>query len=156
MSQSGLKIGWGQEQARCIFPNLSNSLTHTYVQFIFTAALRDRRFTPITLPELPYLRVSVSLLVDFETCENCYDWEVGKHGIIVEFRVGDGGYNATYLPEVAKEHEMTKESAVSSLVRKAGYRGKVDEKLLKSIKTTRYQSSKAKVTHDEWRATALA
>ena len=51
---------------------------------------------------------------------------------------------------------MTKEVAVESLVRKAGYRGKVDSKILTNIKTTRYQSSKAKVTHDEWRAAAAA
>ena len=57
---------------------------------------------------------------------------------------------------MASEHGMTKEVAVESLVRKAGYRGKVDSKILTNIKTTRYQSSKAKVTHDEWRAAAAA
>mmetsp|Transcript_8315 Transcript_8315/g.17283 ORF Transcript_8315/g.17283 Transcript_8315/m.17283 type:complete len:184 (+) Transcript_8315:1-552(+) len=126
-------------------------------QYALHSALQDRRFKPITLDELPMLRVGVSLLIQFEECEKgCYDWEVGRHGIIIEFANGGRNYNATYLPEVASEHGMTKEVAVESLVRKAGYRGKVDAKLLSSIKTTRYQSSKAKVTHDEWRATALA
>ncbi|GMH90845.1 hypothetical protein TL16_g11884, partial [Triparma laevis f. inornata] len=119
-----------------------------------TSALRDRRFSPIELSELPTLRCSVSLLVEYEDCNDCYDWIVGTHGIIISFQNSRcQTFSATYLPEVALEHNMTKEYAVESLVRKAGYNKPITQSLLSSIKTTRYQSSKCKVTYDEWRST---
>ena len=75
-------------------------------QYALHSALQDRRFKPITLEELPTLRVGVSLLIQFEECEKgCYDWEVGRHGIIIEFANGGRNYNATYLPEVSGERE---------------------------------------------------
>jgi hypothetical protein len=40
------------------------------------SALKDSRFTPITLAELPHLSVHVSLLVRFEDCADYLDWEV--------------------------------------------------------------------------------
>ncbi|KAL0299137.1 UNVERIFIED_CONTAM: hypothetical protein Sradi_6573500, partial [Sesamum radiatum] len=91
-------------------------------------ALRDRRFPPIQAKELPYLECTVSILTNYETARNYLDWEVGKHGIIIEFT--DPDYNtrrsATYLPEVAA-HE--------------GYSGTITEQLRKRIQLTRYQST---------------
>ncbi len=49
------------------------------------AAFNDTRFSPIELNEIPYLHVGVSLLTNFEPANNCLDWEVGKHGIEIEF-----------------------------------------------------------------------
>jgi len=73
--------------------------------YALTAALRDRRFNPIQPAELSELRVGVSLLVNYETCENVYDWEVGVHGIIITFidAIETSEYTATFLPEVAQE-----------------------------------------------------
>ena len=46
----------------------------------------------------------MSLLQHFETIENVYDWEVGKHGIEIEFLDANGKmYRGTYLPHVASE-----------------------------------------------------
>lgn len=48
--------------------------------------------------------MSVSILRHFEEGNNYLDWEVGKHGIRIEF-YSEKGYkqSATYLPEVALE-----------------------------------------------------
>ena len=73
-------------------------------EYALLAALKDRRFDPIRPEELPYLRVGVSLLVNYELCDHIYDWEVGVHGILIKFTVNPNAeYSATYLPEVAKE-----------------------------------------------------
>ena len=128
----------------CIGTLSPSKLAESIPQYVLTSALRDSRFNAIAQAEMPSLRVSVSLLVKFEECADCYDWEIGKHGLIVNFL---RGYSATYLPEVAREHNMTKQYAVESLIKKAGYNGKVDEK---DLRCTRYQSSKCTVTYDEW------
>jgi len=47
--------------------------------------LNDTRFSPISAKEVPDLQVGVSLLVNFESAENPLDWEVGKHGIEIDF-----------------------------------------------------------------------
>lgn len=68
------------------------------------SALKDTRFNPITKEELPKLYVSVSILRHFEEASGHLDWEIGKHGIRIEF-YSEKGYkqSATYLPEVALE-----------------------------------------------------
>ncbi|XP_027365408.1 uncharacterized protein At2g38710 isoform X2 [Abrus precatorius] len=106
-------------------------------------ALRDRRFPPIQAKELPFLECTVSILTDYETANDYLDWEVGMHGIIIEFT--DPDYNtrrsATYLPEVAANEGWTKIEAIDSLIRKAGYNGPITESLRKSIQLTKYQST---------------
>lgn len=76
-------------------------------EYALLAALKDKRFDPIVLQELPNLRVGVSLLVQYEPCQDVYDWQVGVHGILIKFTTTTGGggeeYSATFLPEVAKE-----------------------------------------------------
>ncbi|KAE8037765.1 hypothetical protein FH972_010328 [Carpinus fangiana] len=80
-------------------------------------ALRDRRFPPIQAKELPYLECTVSILTDYETANHYLDWEVGKHGIIIEFTDPDNNTrrSATYLPEVAA-HEGAEQWADSGAV----------------------------------------
>ena len=51
------------------------------------AAINDSRFPPMTIEEMDEnLRVEVSLLSDFEQITDAFDWEVGKHGIEIEFK----------------------------------------------------------------------
>lgn len=139
----------------CIGTLSPSDLTSSLPSYVMTSALRDHRFNPISLSELPSLRCSVSLLVDYEDCSDCYDWVVGTHGIIINFQNSRcQTFSATYLPEVALEHNMTKEYAVESLIRKSGYNETITKSLLESIKTTRYQSSKCKVAYAEWKQTA--
>ncbi|KAF5177939.1 Ammecr1 family, partial [Thalictrum thalictroides] len=106
-------------------------------------ALRDRRFPPIQPKEVPLLECTVSILTHYENALNYLDWEVGKHGIIIEFTDPDYNVrrNATYLPEVAAHEGWTKLEAIDSLMRKSGFNGTITESLRKRIRLTRYQST---------------
>jgi len=107
------------------------------------SALRDRRFPPIQSKELPTLECTVSILTDYETAEGYLDWEVGKHGLIIEFT--DPDYNirrsATYLPEVASHEGWGHIETIDTLMKKAGYHGSITESLRKKLRVTRYQST---------------
>lgn len=110
--------------------------------YALTSALRDRRFPPIQVKEMQFLECTVSLLTNFETASHYLDWEIGKHGMILEFTDPDGyRRSATYLPEVAAQEGWTKSETVDSLVRKSGYIGQITESMRRRFHITRYQSS---------------
>ena len=68
------------------------------------SAFKDSRFDPINRDEYSKLHVSVSILRHFEDGCDYLDWEVGTHGIRIEFTNEKGNKRtATYLPEVAPE-----------------------------------------------------
>jgi uncharacterized protein (TIGR00296 family) len=137
----------------CIGTLAKRNLQHALSEFAITSALHDRRFDPISIHELPMLRVGVSLLVKYEVCQDCLDWVVGVHGIIIKFGSNNNTgeqYSATYLPEVAKDQSWNQKEAVVSLIRKAGYHGHVTNELLSSIHCTRYQSSKFRVSYQDY------
>ena len=92
----------------------------------------------------------MSLLVCYEECQHAYDWIVGIHGIIISFTTNGRHYNATYLPEVSKQQGWTQQEAIESLVRKAGWNGRIQEPIIQSIKCTRYQSSKEHMVYEEY------
>ena len=55
------------------------------------------------MDELPNLNVGLSLLVNFTPIEDPLKWEVGKHGIEIDFTVKGRNFGSTFLPEVAEE-----------------------------------------------------
>ena len=67
------------------------------------------------------------MLKDFEIIESPLDWEVGKHGIEIEFKEKGKTYRGTYLPNVAPEQGWDQTTALSHLIEKAGYYGKLLE-----------------------------
>jgi AMMECR1 domain-containing protein len=69
---------------------------------------------------------------------------VGVHGIVLQH----SEYSATYLPEVAREQAWTKRETLQSLATKAGFN--LQDADLAFVKLTRYTSSKAKATYEEW------
>ncbi|KAF9676541.1 hypothetical protein SADUNF_Sadunf08G0012800 [Salix dunnii] len=95
------------------------------------STLRNRRFPPIQAKEWPTLECTVSILTDYETANHYLDWEVGKHGLIIEFTDPNNNArrSATYLPEVAALEGGTREEAIDSLMRRAGYSGHITESL---------------------------
>ena len=129
----------------CIGTFLSDDLEKNLHNFSLVAALNDRRFSPINEKEIPNLNVGVSLLINFEDAKDCYDWEIGKHGIQIFF----GPYTATFLPEVAIEFKMDKTTTLKHLIRKAGYYGELED-VEKIIKLRRYQSIKLFMTYEEY------
>ncbi|XVF82741.1 hypothetical protein PTKIN_Ptkin16aG0073800 [Pterospermum kingtungense] len=136
-------VNGGEPRLRgCIGTLEARCLINGFKDYALTSALRDRRFPPIQAKELPYLECTVSILTDYETANNYLDWEVGKHGIIIEFTDDHGTRrSATYLPEVPAHEGWTKMEAIDSLMRKAGFSGPIMESLRKRIKLTRYQST---------------
>ena len=130
--------------------NLSPLPLSSLKEYAIASSLRDRRFSPVTLEELPRMSCGVSLLTNYEDGHDWSDWTPGTHGIIIKFAVGGQNFTATYLPEVATEQNWDVPTAVRSLVRKAGYKGAVDDALLGSICLTRYQSSKAFLTWGQY------
>ena len=141
----------GRWQLRgCIGTLSPRCLVEAVGEYAEISAFRDRRFRPITLEECHSLRVAVSLLVQYEPCCDTTDWEVGVHGIMIHFQVDGQAYSGTYLPEVAKEQGWTISQTITSLIQKAGYRGTIDSDMVRKIQCTRYQSSKRRVTFEEY------
>eukprot|EP00270_Netrium_digitus_P011833 TRINITY_DN3786_c0_g2_i2.p2 TRINITY_DN3786_c0_g2~~TRINITY_DN3786_c0_g2_i2.p2 ORF type:complete len:208 (+),score=46.17 TRINITY_DN3786_c0_g2_i2:404-1027(+) len=133
----------GTLEARCVLTGFKD--------YALTSALRDRRFPPIQARELPQLEVTVSLLTNYEAASHYLDWEVGKHGMILEFTdPHNTRRSATYLPEVALQEGWTKMEAVDSLVRKAGYSGPITESMRRKFRITRYQSSLFSLSYAEY------
>ncbi|KAJ2237018.1 hypothetical protein H4R99_001232 [Coemansia sp. RSA 1722] len=128
---------------------LSNGLR----DYALTSALHDSRFRPISLREVPFLSCTVSLLTDFEKAKDCMDWEVGKHGVWIEFRGNRGERRtATFLPQIASEQGWSKTETIDHLLRKGGYQGPVGDDVYEAIKLTRYQSQKAELSYDDYKA----
>ena len=132
----------------CIGTFVANDLETNLKEFSLIAALEDNRFSPISSKEVPNLNVGVSLLINFEDAKDCYDWEVGKHGIQISCEEGRR-YSATFLPEVPIEHNMDMKTTLRHLIRKAGYWGDLED-VDKKIKLRRYQSIKLFMSFDDY------
>ena len=113
------------------------------------SALKDPRFSPISIEEVDGLKVEVSLLGNFKEEENLYAWEIGKHGIILSFKKGQRVYNGTFLPEVADEEGWNHQETLTHLAAKTGYKGKLES--VKEAQLTTYESSKAAMTYEEYK-----
>ena len=94
----------------------------------------------------------MSFLHTFEKAGNWQDWDIGTHGLILEFRDPNTREhrNATYLPEIAAAEGWTKQVTIDSLICKAGFSGHVSYKLREDITLTRYQSSAYVMTYQEY------
>ncbi|PKC16031.1 hypothetical protein RhiirA5_370160 [Rhizophagus irregularis] len=145
-------VNHGQTRLRGCIGNFEPLPLHSGLkEYAITSAIHDRRFSPVTIRELPHLTCGVSLLTNFEDAKDYLDWEIGVHGIWIEF-VDDHNRRrtATYLPEVTEEQGWTKEEAIDSLLRKGGYNGRITDKIRSRIVLTRYQSAKYVVTYQEY------
>mmetsp|Transcript_26431 Transcript_26431/g.55965 ORF Transcript_26431/g.55965 Transcript_26431/m.55965 type:complete len:265 (-) Transcript_26431:191-985(-) len=116
-------------------------------EYVIRSSMQDKRFSPVALSEVACLVCKLSILHEFEVCRDPYDWEVGVHGVLINFSdpssSSSGGrqYSATYLPEVPKEHGMSREKTISELVAKSGYTGPCNEALLGKLQVTRYRTT---------------
>ena len=135
----------------CIGTLAPRPLKQALGDYAATSAFRDHRFNPIVINEVYDLRVGVSLLVNYELCQNCFDWEVGLHGIIIKFYFGGSHYNGTFLPEVAQQQGWSQQDTIAHLVHKAGFKGALSNDLLAAINCNRYQSSKQRMDFIEYK-----
>lgn len=98
------KIGKDKRLRGCIGTFNAMNLQSGLREYAVTSAFKDSRFNPVSREEFPKLSVSVSILRHFEDGDDYLDWEVGTHGIRIEFINEKGNKRtATYLPEVAPE-----------------------------------------------------
>uniref|UniRef100_A0A7S3QL45 AMMECR1 domain-containing protein n=1 Tax=Dunaliella tertiolecta TaxID=3047 RepID=A0A7S3QL45_DUNTE len=122
--------------------------------YALTSAVRDSRFSPIRLKDLPHLECKVSLLSCFENAANWEDWQVGKHGIIIEFV--DPQLNcvrtATFLPDVPPEQGWDVVQTIDALIRKSGCESRPNAALRNSLQVVRYQSTIYSMSYAEYMA----
>ena len=124
----------------CIGTFAKESLKANLPLYSLISAFKDTRFPPISLREIPFLKCTVSLLQNFESIKDPYDWIVGKHGTQVKFKAKGQPYSATFLPEVASEQGWDQKQTINQLLRKAGYKGTL-ESVKDGLNAERYQST---------------
>ena len=129
----------------CIGTFGSSKLGNTLQKYSLIAAVQDTRFNPMSHQDLnSSLRCEISLLSDFEVIQNPLDWEVGKHGIEIEFKGPENShaenkvFRGTYLPNVASEQEWNQQETLMSLLKKAGFNGHIDLVINRFVLIRRY------------------
>jgi AmmeMemoRadiSam system protein A len=80
------------------------------------ACSADPRFPPIALSELPALDLELSLLGPLEPIAGTGDFEVGRHGLVVEL----GRQRGLLLPQVATEWKWDRATFLAQTCHKAG------------------------------------
>lgn len=78
----------------------SAPLYQTVYEMTQAAASRDPRFAPVSLGELPSLRLDISVLSSLELLDDPLALEIGMHGVYIEHDRG----KAVLLPQVAIEY----------------------------------------------------
>jgi AMME syndrome candidate gene 1 protein len=111
-------------------------------KYALASAFDDSRFKPISLKEVKDLTCSLSILHSFENIDDHYDWQIGVHGLRLQYQ----GYHSVYLPQVAFEQGWSQIETLQSLLSKSGYKGELNDELLKEMKLVRFQSSVASCT----------
>ena len=133
----------------CIGTFQSDLLSKNLSRYTLNSGFNDSRFPPLEKSELKGLTVSLSILHNFNKRNKWDDWEVGKHGIEIDFEANGCEYGGTFLPEVAAEQNWDREETLKYLIRKSGYRGDY-KKVLGSIELRTYESLKDKMSYQEY------
>jgi len=121
-------------------------LPYMLARYALISALEDTRFKPICKKEIPFLQCGVNLLHSFEDSKDVYDWEVGIHGIMIDYYIcnkqGKETFegHAIFLPHVASSNKWDKEETLKQLIRKGGWKGKYSLNEMR-IATKRFQAS---------------
>jgi AmmeMemoRadiSam system protein A len=93
----------------------SAPLYQTVRECAAAAASRDPRFEPVTPPELPDLRIEISVL-SLLTDVRPEEVEVGRHGLLIS----QGFHRGLLLPQVATEWHWNREQFLEETCLKAG------------------------------------
>jgi len=80
------------------------------------AASRDSRFKPIRLSELSDVEFEISVLSPIEIVTDFSTIEIGTHGLVVS----KGNARGLLLPQVAIQHQWSREEFLGETCRKAG------------------------------------
>lgn len=117
------------------------------------SALGDDRYPSLKLEELPDLFCSVSIVIpgSKQVKKDVDDWELGKHGICVEFVDDDNiTRSAIYLPQTPVIRGWAKRFAVERCIRRAGYQGTIDDEFLSRVTLSTFQTSDTIVSYSKF------
>ncbi len=80
------------------------------------AALRDPRFPPVSVAELPQLQYEISVLSPLRRVVDTHQIKVGQHGLLMK----NGDDEGLLLPQVPVEQKWDRETFLEETCRKAG------------------------------------
>ncbi len=100
-----------------IFPR--RALADVVLDHAIDAAFNDPRFSPLSAREFPKIRVEISALTPPVPVKSYRDIEIGRHGMVLEYR----GRSAVFLPQVAPEQGWDLATTLTHLSYKAGLSG---------------------------------
>jgi AmmeMemoRadiSam system protein A len=113
------KIQDGGESLRgCIGHIISNEPLYKVVRdMAIASSTQDPRFPPVTANELEDIKIEISVLSKPKLIKDIKEFELGKHGVIVQKGFNQG----VFLPQVATETGWKKKEFLSNLcLHKAG------------------------------------
>lgn len=145
-----LTWNFNQRLRGCLGTFNSLNLLKGIKQYSLLSALKDKRFKPIDYSILPGLSCAISVLFNFTSQSNWNEFTIGKHGIKINFLVDHINYNAVYLPNVLTDQNWNKIQSITSLVRKSGYEGNIDEYLLNKIKLQTFESEYRSLSYPDY------
>ncbi len=137
----------------CIGTFESQNLSKNLSKYALISAVQDTRFSPISKAELPGLNCSVSILLNFTEREAWDQWDVGVHGVQIEYHHEGSRYRGTFLPEVAKDQGWDQEETLKYLIRKSGCHEHY-KSVLHKVRLTTYESLKVTLSFDEYQKMA--
>lgn len=136
----------------CIGTFESLELENGLAKYALISAFQDTRFSPIRAQEIPTLQCEVSILTDFEDIGDVYDWDLGIHGLKIQFTYNHSSHSSTFLPHVATEQGWNKQQTLISLLRKGGYRGNEKDPSKIPMKIQRYRGTKSTISYTEYKS----
>lgn len=91
-------------------------LCETVMEMTEAAASRDHRVIPITIDELPDIRIDISVLSPLRLADNPLSLEVGRHGL----HIASGDKRGVLLPQVAAQYGWDMKAFLAHTCLKAG------------------------------------
>jgi len=102
----------GEELRGCIgHLEAYKPLAEAVAEMAIAAAVDDNRFLPMTLGELPQIKIEISILSPMQKISDPYQIKLGEHGVMVK----NGLRGGTFLPEVAEHFSYNLEEFLNSL-----------------------------------------
>lgn len=100
----------------CIgFLEMQGGLLDTIAEAARRAAASDPRFFPVEESELDECTIEVTLLGPTERINDAEDFEIGRHGLTIDFQ----GHRGLLLPQVPVERGWSKTEFLTALCQKA-------------------------------------
>jgi AmmeMemoRadiSam system protein A len=111
----------GSELRGCIGQLEPDEPLTAVIQYcVVCAATRDTRFAPVTVEEIPSLKIEISVLEPPHRMESISEIEIGRHGLLIV----RGRNRGLLLPQVATEYGWDAVQFLSQACLKAGVREK--------------------------------